>query len=85
MQFKVGDIVQWSSQAGAYWKSKIGVITQVVPAQELPTPLPKHYGGGSWRNHESYVVDCRASERHKPNTYWPVVSKLKPWHGEESA
>lgn len=84
MQFKVGDKVEWSSQANASWKSKIGTVVQVVPAKTFPKPLPKRYGGGDVRNHESYVVDIRPSERHKPNTYWPVASKLKPWNQEAS-
>jgi hypothetical protein len=76
MSMKVGDEVTWTSQAGGSAKRKKGVIVQVVAARSMPEPLPKHYGGGMWRDHESYVVDCRKSLTHAPNTYWPVASKL---------
>ena len=73
---KIGDRVAWTSQAKGYAKKKEGIIIQVIPAQQSPFPYPKHYGGGSWRDHESYIVDCRKSPERKPDTYWPIVSKL---------
>jgi hypothetical protein len=74
MQFKIGDYVIWTSQAGARSKTKTGIITQVVPPLGYPDPVayPQlHASGGLCRREESYVVVVGK----KP--YWPRVKHLK--------
>lgn len=74
--FKVGETVQWTSQAQGYSKSKEGVVVAIVPAGERPDreaflDLYKGAGCGFGRDHESYVV--RVKNKH----YWPRVSALQ--------
>lgn len=64
---KVGDKVQWRSQAGGYTKTKTGEIAVVVPAGERPTCVKE---AGMPRDHESYVV------RVGRTYYWPRASGL---------
>lgn len=73
----VGMHVKWTSQAGAHWKEKVGVIAEVVPAGKLPDRnrflyLHREAGIGSSRKHVSYVVLVG----NKP--YWPIAKKLVP-------
>lgn len=67
--FKVGDPVQWKSQAGGYIKSKAGIVAEVVPP--MASPRNKGDGWGSPRNHESYVVKVGTK------LYWPVARNLR--------
>ena len=81
--FKVGDMVEWSSQAGSYRKAKRGVVAEVVAVGKRPNPerfwqLHKHSGCGFGRNHESYVV--LVGKR----PYWPRVSQLRALRVAES-
>ena len=74
--FYVGDIVKWTSQAGSYSKTKIGLIAAIALAGDQPDKnkfpqLHRGMGCGFGRKHESYVVLVGK----KP--YWPVVSLLK--------
>ena len=93
MAFKVGDRVQWTSQAGGNHKTKVGVVLAVVApghrssekACEFIHKLTRTgthrsaYGGGFDRDHESYVVEVVVGgPRAKKALYWPVVSKLQP-------
>lgn len=74
--FTEGDIVEWTSQAGGFTKTKRGMIVEVVAAGNLPsrerfTSLHKGWGVGMPRDHESYVVKVG----NKP--YWPRVVNLE--------
>lgn len=76
--FKLGDKVQWTSSAGGFTKTKMGVVAEVVPDGGAPDrerflslytqqgiSYPR-FGG------ESYVILVGK----KP--YWPRVSALRP-------
>lgn len=74
--FKVGDTVEWSSQAWGSTTTKRGVVAEVVKAGCRPNrmmfiTLYKHGGCGLGRDHESYVVLVGK----KP--YWPRVAALR--------
>ena len=86
-QFKKGDLVTWSSQAGGYSKRKVGTVVSVVPKD---TPVFQYnaiamddtgargldYPGLS-RDHESYIVHVPTKTGSgKGKLYWPVVNKL---------
>ena len=73
---KVGDSVEWLSQAQGSTTKKRGVVAEVVKAGSRPDrtlfpTLYKHSGCGWGRDHESYVVMVGK----KP--YWPVANKLR--------
>lgn len=79
MSFKVGDRVQWESQASGSWTEKRGVIVAIVPASVSPFRcLPGRFEGpihrfdNSFRDHESYLVQVRQCRR----LYRPRVSSL---------
>ena len=82
--FKVGDHVQWSSQAGGSTKPKIGVIEKTVPAgmpvldytQELRWP-------GGPRQTISYLVRVPGkTAASKGQLYWPHTSRLSVVKGK---
>jgi hypothetical protein len=73
---KLGTVVEWTSQSQGSSKTKRGVIVAVVQGDQLPNreEYPQLYTGaglGSWRHHESYVVQVGKKY------YWPRVSALK--------
>ncbi len=75
--FRVGSKVTWTSQSGAYWMVKKGVVCEVVPARACPVTLLRMPGGP--RNVKSYVVKVWKTPRSKnPTYYWPVPSLLQP-------
>jgi len=74
--FKIGDKVEWASQAAGTWKTKSGVIAEIVgigskPSREMWPQLHKGWGCGFPRKHISYVV--LVGKR----PYWPLANKLK--------
>lgn len=79
--FKLNEEVKWTSQAQGCTTTKTGRIVFVLPSDaSWPTGLEKdyisHYGGGSHRDHESYLVAVPAKKNGKPHLYWPRVSAL---------
>lgn len=83
MAFSLEDHVKWSSQAQGKYKTKIGIVVQVVQSGEYPDydRFPQLYAGagiGMCRNHESYVVavDCGKTPGSSTRHYWPRVSAL---------
>ncbi len=70
---KIGDIVEWKSQAKGTWKTKRGKIIAVVSAGTLP----REYKGGEKietctpRDHNSVLVRVGSA------VYWPRVAALK--------
>jgi hypothetical protein len=80
--YRVGDRVEWTSQAGGHARTKRGVVIEVVPPGRDPTT--KRRGAGMYRDHESYVVRAvalgRASGEHSA-TYWPRAASLWPSYG----
>ncbi len=86
--FKVGDKVEWESQAVASWTIKRGKVVAVVPAGRFPTDILTAINKFwktmfDWptltRNHESYLVEVPGGKTSKamPKLYWPHASKLK--------
>jgi hypothetical protein len=74
MDFKVGDHVCWTSQAGGVKAMKHGDVVEIVPSGKRPL-IP---GAGSQRNHTSYMVvgDIVGCKRKKK--YWPLARFLEP-------
>jgi hypothetical protein len=76
---KVGDIVEWRSQAAAYTRTKRGEIIEVVRAHHRSKFKRKDRGRP--RNHESYVVravviDGSEAQKTRKALYWPRVTQL---------
>lgn len=83
--FKVGDKVEWESQAGGNYRTKKGEVFDVINGYEAPAPGDYHFhktmfdGDGSPRGHESYLVEVPGGKtpKAKPRLYWPRVSQLR--------
>lgn len=80
-QFKVGELLEWNSQAHGKNRTKIGVIIKAIPAHTGITyyndqhTLWKIDGPGAPRNHESYIVAIPHAD--KPTEFfWPKVGVL---------
>ena len=78
VNFKLNDIVHWTSQAGGIAKKKTGKIIEVVPAGKEPMTVLRDPGGT--RNHVSYVVHVEGAPRSSEANYWPRVSGLRVVH-----
>lgn len=76
--FKVGDLVEWDSQAGGFWKSKKGRVVEIVPPGEVPkNPLVRGPGLGG-RPYESYVIEVPGKTvKAKVQAYWPVLNRAR--------
>ena len=92
MEFKLGGLVKWSSQAAGSTKTKFGVVVFIVPAglsqtealRQFLANKPGNYntatlGGGYTRDHESYLVFVKTSEKSMPKIYQPRVSSLSAY------
>lgn len=80
-KFKVGDLIEWDSQAHGNVRTKIGIVIQVVPVGMTPDhytdqeTLWKIHRPGSGRNHESYIIALPHPD--KPTEFfWPRVKHL---------
>lgn len=88
IKFKIGDKVEWASQASSYEKRKTGEIVKVVNpginprtllgADEKYSDLRLMFDGWT-RDHESYLVAVRSGKtiKSKMVVYWPRVKNLK--------
>lgn len=80
-QFKIGDRVAWKSGSMGSYTEKVGEVVRIIPANEHPLkdgPID-NYGGGTWRDHETYVVSVppvKVGSKARSKTYWPRVSYL---------
>jgi hypothetical protein len=89
-EFKIGDVVEWTSSSAGSTKTKCGEIVLVV----APTRAGRHearryiadrsdthrsaFGGGWERDHVSYLVCVPgATPKAKPILYWPRAAALK--------
>ena len=77
MPFKVGDRVQWDSQAGGFVTTKAGEVAAVIaPGQRVWMPAGLRFrsvvGAGRVRDHESFIVKVGNV------AYWPSVALLRP-------
>jgi len=78
---KKGDMVEWTSQAGGYTKTKRGKIVAVVARGQYPIncipndtyPFTQTFRDSIPRYHKSYLV--QVGKRSK--LYWPLVKNLK--------
>lgn len=73
-QFKVGDKVAWTSQAGGYTKTKRGKVVHVVPAHVMPPHALTPKGAGMARDHQSYIVEV--TRPRSATLYWPRAAVL---------
>ena len=86
---KIGDIVEWKSQAGGYSKRKRGTIVNIVPPHKGPlkyiveakeetgAAFSSTAGHGMSRDHESYIVHVPTKTgKGKGTLYWPKVRNL---------
>lgn len=92
-EFKIGDMVTWTSQAGGNAKSKTGKVICVIEGgqksgEKAASVIRCHvnagthrsaFGGGWNRADTSYLVEVAngTTGRAKPTIYWPVASRLK--------
>ena len=72
--FKVGDLVEWTSQSAGVSQRKVGRVVQVVPPGGKPEP--RIAGVGMSRDHQSYVVMAAVDGRDRNKRYWPRASAL---------
>lgn len=90
-KFKIGDRVSWTSQAGSYYTSKTGYVSEVIPAKVSPRSYFAKFerdreryhmvSGSSYclaRKMESYIVLVDGGPRGKKMVYWPAPARLKP-------
>lgn len=91
--FKVGQQVRWSSQAGGSTRAKVGRVIMVVPAgvggaekanafireRELAKTHRSAFGFGWDRPEQSYVVEVAGQgPKARPVLYWPRTASLQP-------
>lgn len=73
VKIKKGDVVQWTSQAGGYTKTKVGKVVKVVGAG-VELSYDDATSIRSWgtrpRTMESYLVDVDGT------MYWPLTKNL---------
>jgi hypothetical protein len=89
-EFKIGDVVEWTSSSAGITKTKRGdVVFVVAPGrasgrkalQYIADRRATHrstFGGGWERDHVSYLVCVPgATPKAKPILYWPRAAALK--------
>lgn len=91
-QFKPGDTVSWTSQAGGRTRTKLGEIVLVVPKGTHPLNAAIPAGvtlnesflrkAGVIRKEESYIVRAKivgsgGLTKRRSDLYWPLVRHLK--------
>lgn len=83
--FGLGELVEWSSQAGGCNKRKVGSVVAIVEAGVTPWQEPGLYDcseykrmfDGYARKHKSYLVSVLSkSGRGKAKLYWPHAGLL---------
>jgi len=85
--FKIGDRVEWESQSHGSMKTKVGTVVAINPPNCIEHLMAKWglKGAGYARDHESYIVAVKAgkTDKAKPKYYWPRVSALRLFAGDE--
>lgn len=76
-KFKLGEMVEWTSQAGGNPRTKIGIVVKIVRAGYPGELIHEDFRTKSRgkRDHESYVI-CVPSPK-GAEFFWPRVSHLK--------
>ncbi len=89
--FKLNDVVEWSSHGSYYTRKKRGVIVNVVPEGTVANSLfylkrlikkigkfdTCALGWAGPRNHESYLVLDEEKTKGMFKIYWPRVKSLQ--------
>lgn len=75
----LGSTVKWRSQVAGSWKTKGGMVVQVVQRKKFPASKYKIGTSAVPRDHESYVVQVGNK------FYWPRISVLELVFGAEAA
>lgn len=88
ISLKVGDEVEWSSQAGGFEQKKRGKVVAVVPPGIRPYNLlsamdlhnrnthaidPRSFG----RKQESYIIEVPGKGKGAAKLYWPLIGRLE--------
>jgi hypothetical protein len=85
--FKIGDRVAWESQSHGSMKTKVGTVVAINPPNGIEHVKVKWglIGSGYARDHQSYIVAVKAgkTDKAKPKHYWPRVSALRLFVGDE--
>jgi len=77
--FKIGDWVEWESQAHGYSRTKTGCVVAVLRSwervpDEFASELPGH---GNPRTGISYIVRVPAkTNKGRGKLYWPITNRL---------
>ena len=70
--FKIGDVVEWTSQSAGSVATKIGTVEGVVWAGQRPERTSRNPSPGAPRDHASYLVRVKGR-----GLYWPRVAHLR--------
>lgn len=71
-RLQLGDLVEWDGRQDSHY----GRIVEVVPAGRYPFKRPGLRVYGYYRDHESYVVECKGD-----GCYWPRAIGLRRMGG----
>lgn len=71
-RFTLGEMVEWTPQAELHY----GRVVEIVPAGRYPAKRSGLRVYGYYRDHESYVVECKGD-----GCYWPRVPLLRRMEG----
>ena len=79
--FAIGQMVEWTSQAGGNTRTKIGVVMGILPAGASIRTIPYFNQmnintDGFTRKHESYVI-AEVHPHRKPKFFWPYTHQLQ--------
>lgn len=88
ISLKVGDEVEWSSQAGGFEQKKRGKVVAVVPPGIRPYNLLASMDLRNRNTHaidprtmhrdaESYIIEVPGKGKSVAKLYWPLISRLE--------
>lgn len=88
ISLKVGDEVEWSSQANGNYMKKRGKVVLVVPPGIRPYHLLASMDLRNRNTHaidprtmhrqtESYIIEVPSKGKGAPKLYWPLISRLE--------
>lgn len=78
-QFRVGDVVEWTSQANGTYRTKVGIVMDIIRDGYSPY---NRYGlnkdRDDFRDHDSYIVGIPHVGK-QMEYFWPRVKHLQPY------